>query len=156
EFTGIITIKHNYTVSGVYKPVIFKNAVDFVSNSNATLVLKYNGTSWYELFSIGNRSIGNMGGNLTATNNLVVTNNYHEVNISGTIKFISTSWATPGTIVYLRTIPATQIYHNASTPPSGYAPTYFPKGGTTITTTANCVYGFIYNGTYWYSLGESL
>lgn len=52
EFTGVITIKHNYGNSGVNRQITFKSGQDFVSSATTTLVLKYDGTSWKEVYTV--------------------------------------------------------------------------------------------------------
>jgi len=77
---GPITIKHNYAASGVYKPVIFKNGLDYTTSITTTLIIKYTGTEWYEVCSITNGLVvseaanGRMGIAALTGTSLVVNN----------------------------------------------------------------------------------
>lgn len=47
-FDGVLTVKHNQTVSGANKPIILQGAADYVTAANSMLVLTYDGTSWFD------------------------------------------------------------------------------------------------------------
>lgn len=50
KFAAAPTVKHNFAVSGVNKPILLAGAVDFVASANDTLTLRYDSTdaTWYE------------------------------------------------------------------------------------------------------------
>ena len=47
-FDAGLTVKNNQTASGAYAPLRLNSNADFVAAANATLSLRYDGTSWWE------------------------------------------------------------------------------------------------------------
>lgn len=49
-FAGALTIKHNQTVSTVFKPILLDGSQDFVTAANTLMGFRYDGTSWHETY----------------------------------------------------------------------------------------------------------
>jgi hypothetical protein len=103
---------------------------------------------------------GDHGSSIAAGNNLTVTKNSHLITGGGEIRYISTGGWGSGARVTLIIQGSATLKHNygaPTSPPTGFAAMFLTKSGgggeVVIGTGKELAVEFIYDGTYWRSLG---
>lgn len=151
EFTGSITLKNNFTSVGQYKSITFKNGADFITSALTTLIIKYDGTSWYEILNIGGYTAGGGGPEetLASSSNLDITLTTDCFYLTGEIdvNYIRTTGRSAGSLIFLSFASANiTLNNNFGTAPSGYAKinTSGPFTGIAENTVA-----LVFNGVDW-------
>jgi hypothetical protein len=150
EFTGAITLKHNYTANGQYKSIIFKDGADFVTSSLATVVLKYDGTSWYEIFNARSSHDATYNSISVSSHKLELTTGsaFYIPNPTADIYFIKSDGFSAGSIIYLVAAASHVLRFNVPDPPTDYAVIY-TAGSIDMTMYINRIYTCLYNGVHW-------